>query len=265
MNYRVQHWIIAVATCAACVVAGPPASAHPHVWVTAEATVVYERGAIVGLSQKWIFDEFYTTMAIEGLDANNDGVFDRKELAELASINMEGLKEFNYFTVASMGGSGPAAFTDPKDYWLEYAAVAAVPGPGGASNAPASNDTPPEPKPGLMQQLGRALFGGDGAPAPEAKPKVLALHFMLPFKEPVTAETEALTFSVSDPSFFIWFDFAKENPVRLADGAPKTCKITMGAPAPDAGEVQRLNDAFVTQFGGPSSAASKAVAVQCPK
>ena len=75
-----------------------PAQAHPHVWITYETTVVYEKGTFVGVRHKWSFDEFYTAMAIEGLDKNKDGVYDRDELAELAKVNIDGLKDFSFFT-----------------------------------------------------------------------------------------------------------------------------------------------------------------------
>ncbi len=96
-----------------------PADAHPHVWVTVETTVTYERGAVTGFMQKWTFDEMYAAMAIQGLDANNDGQYDRKELAELAQVNIDGLKEFDYFTFPRLGDS-LLKLADPKDYWLEY-------------------------------------------------------------------------------------------------------------------------------------------------
>ena len=60
------------------------ADAHPHVWVSVKTTVLFKGDAIVGLQQHWTFDEFYAAMAIEGLDKNNDGVYDRQELAPLA-------------------------------------------------------------------------------------------------------------------------------------------------------------------------------------
>ena len=81
-----------------------PALAHPHVWVTASATVLYEHNTITGLQQAWTFDEFYAAMAIEGLDKNNDGVYDREELAPLAKVNIDGIKEFDYFTYATADG-----------------------------------------------------------------------------------------------------------------------------------------------------------------
>jgi ABC-type uncharacterized transport system substrate-binding protein len=95
------------------------ASAHPHVWVSVTATVLYDKGAIAGVEQAWTFDEFYTAQAIEGLDKNHDGKYDREELSELAKVNMEGLKEFDYFTYAKLGGA-ERKFKPPVNYWLEH-------------------------------------------------------------------------------------------------------------------------------------------------
>lgn len=95
-----------------------PAAAHPHVWVKVETKVVYDKGAVSGFAHRWTFDDLYTAMAIQGLDTNNDGAYDRKELAELAQVNMDGLKEFDYFTFAKLG-AGDLKLADPKDYWLE--------------------------------------------------------------------------------------------------------------------------------------------------
>jgi ABC-type uncharacterized transport system substrate-binding protein len=95
------------------------ANAHPHMWIKAEATVLHDNGAFIGLSYRWIFDEDYTATAIEGLDKNKDGIYDREELAELAKVNMEGLKEYAYFTHAFVAGQ-KLAMGDARDYWLEH-------------------------------------------------------------------------------------------------------------------------------------------------
>ena len=108
--------VIALAALAAC--AGT-AAAHPHSWITVETTVLYENGAFTGLQHKWSFDEFYTAMAVEGLDTNKDGKFDREELAELAKANIDGLKEFAYFTFPTLAGH-ELKFGEPRDYWLEH-------------------------------------------------------------------------------------------------------------------------------------------------
>lgn len=95
------------------------AQAHPHVWVIMNETVLYDKGSITGLQQAWTFDEFYTQQAIEGLDKNGDGKYDREELKDLAQVNIDGLKEFAYFTFAKLGDT-ELKFKPPVDYWLDY-------------------------------------------------------------------------------------------------------------------------------------------------
>lgn len=95
------------------------ANAHPHVWVTYETTIVYDKGAVTGVEHVWTFDDMYTAMAVQGLDKNNDGKYDREELAELAKVNMDGLKEFDYFTFAKLG-TADIKFSGPSEPWLEH-------------------------------------------------------------------------------------------------------------------------------------------------
>jgi ABC-type uncharacterized transport system substrate-binding protein len=97
----------------------PSANAHPHVWVTVEATLLYEQGAFSGFRHKWTFDEFYSAMAVEGLDKNKDGKYSRDELAELAKVNVVSLKDFGYFTFPQLAGQA-LKLAEPRDYWLEH-------------------------------------------------------------------------------------------------------------------------------------------------
>jgi ABC-type uncharacterized transport system substrate-binding protein len=109
-----QGLAMVVAMLAFCV----SAHAHPHVWVTVESTLLSERGAFTGLQHKWTFDEFYSAMAVEGLDTNKDGKYSREELAELAKVNVTSLKDFGYFTFPMLAGQA-LKVADPHDYWLE--------------------------------------------------------------------------------------------------------------------------------------------------
>jgi ABC-type uncharacterized transport system substrate-binding protein len=203
--------------------AAAPAAAHPHVWVAVETTVLYDAGRVVGLRHRWTFDELYAAMAIQGLDANGDGRYEREELAELAQVNIEGLKEFAYFTQARLGPR-ELQLAAPTDYWLEY------------------------------------------------KDNVLSLQFTLPMAEPVLAEAPEFGFTVSDPSYFIAFDLAKENPIRLSEAAPAGCRATIGAETASA-EATALVDAFKGATAGlPPDlnraaivGAGKTVSVSCPK
>jgi ABC-type uncharacterized transport system substrate-binding protein len=94
-------------------------AAHPHMWVVVEATVLYAKGVFTGLKEKWTFDEFYTAYAIEGLDKNHDGIYDREELSELAKVNIEAMKEVGYFTYPVLGGK-EVKLKAGQDYWLEH-------------------------------------------------------------------------------------------------------------------------------------------------
>jgi ABC-type uncharacterized transport system substrate-binding protein len=195
-------------------VAGPAAS-HPHMWISVETTVLYDNGNFTGLQHKWIFDEFYTAMAIEGLDKNHDGVYSREELSELAKVNIDGLKEFGYFTYPIVDGK-EVKIQDPSDYWLEH------------------------------------------------KDGVLSLHFTVPFDQPIPAKAKGFAYVVQDPSFYIAFLPAKTDPVRLGQGAPKSCKVQIGNPKHEGeNDADRLAKAFA-QLASPMSTA-KAVFIQCGK
>ena len=108
-----------IATALSLVCAAMPASAHPHVWVTYESTVTYDKDTVTGIEHIWTFDDMYTAMAVQGLDKNGDGTYDRAELAELAKVNMDGLKDFDYFTFAKLG-TQDIKFSGPADPWLEH-------------------------------------------------------------------------------------------------------------------------------------------------
>lgn len=98
-----------------------PAHAHPHVWVTMHTDLVYAPdGSITGIRHAWSFDDMFSTFATQGLDSKEKGKFTREELAPLAKVNVESLKEFDYFTYAIADGK-KTELTDPApDYWLDY-------------------------------------------------------------------------------------------------------------------------------------------------
>jgi ABC-type uncharacterized transport system substrate-binding protein len=100
-----------------------PARAHPHVWVTSTSELVYGAdGAITGIRHSWKFDDMFSTYALQDIQAKTKGVYTREELAPLAQVNVDSLKEFDFFTFARTGGrsSPKEAFLDPVDYFLEY-------------------------------------------------------------------------------------------------------------------------------------------------
>jgi len=97
-----------------------PASAHPHVWVTAASELLYAAdGSITGVRHAWTFDDMFSTYALQGMAAKTKGVWTREELAPLAQTNVESLKEFGFFTFAKADGK-KEKFLEPVDYYLEH-------------------------------------------------------------------------------------------------------------------------------------------------
>src|SRR5918993_4457778 len=97
-----------------------PALAHPHVWVTAKAEVVFAPdGKVTGVRHHWTFDEAYTAYVTQGLDKNNDGKLTADELQELAKVNTESLADFEYFTHLKANGA-KQAFEGPRDPTMAF-------------------------------------------------------------------------------------------------------------------------------------------------
>jgi ABC-type uncharacterized transport system substrate-binding protein len=96
------------------------AQAHPHVWVTMTSEVVYAPdGSVTGVRHAWAFDDMFSAFATQGIETKQKGVFTREDLAPLAQVNVDSLKDFDYFTYAKANGK-KTKFEGPTDYWLEY-------------------------------------------------------------------------------------------------------------------------------------------------
>lgn len=109
---------LSLAVMAAACLAGE-ARAHPHVFVTARSELVFGAdGVMTAVRHAWTFDDMFSAMAIQGLDANGDGQYSRDELAPLAETNVTALDEFKFFTF-SKHGDKRVGFAQPRDYWIE--------------------------------------------------------------------------------------------------------------------------------------------------
>lgn len=194
-----------------------PAHAHPHVWVKINAVLLYENGALSAIKQSWVFDELYTAMAIQGLDKDGDDVYSREELSELATVNIEGIRDFNYFTDVRLGEK-QLTLEERDDYWLEH------------------------------------------------KDGILTLHFTLDLKTPVLAEADGFSFSVYDPTYFIAYEFAKEQPVALGPGAPQGCAASLSNKE-GQDDAEALNQALLSQLGDYAGGVSltQKVSVSCSR
>jgi ABC-type uncharacterized transport system substrate-binding protein len=197
------------------------ASAHPHVWVTMHSKLLYTPdGSVSGIRHAWTFDDLFSAFATMGFQKTN-GTFTQQTLQPLAKLNIESLKDFDYFTYTKVDGQRVKdAFAEPtSDYRLDY----------------------------------------------DPKTTLLTLHFTLPFKTPVRAK-KSVQIEVYDPTFFIDFAMAKDNPVTLVD-APAQCKVATEKP-PDVNfpTTLRLDRALVTSEANVGMGASFAnkITVTCP-
>jgi len=104
----------------AALAAPSPASAHPHVWITAKSQLIYAPdGSVSGIRHAWTFDDMFSTYALQGIEPKVKGSYSREELAPLAQTNVESLKEFGFFTFARADGT-KERFLEPVDYFLEF-------------------------------------------------------------------------------------------------------------------------------------------------
>lgn len=89
---------------------GVPAVAHPHTWIDLRSTVVLDAaGRVTAIEQQWLFDQFYTVFATEGLSG---AAGTRAEaLKALARSNLQNLRSYDYFTEVRSGGAKVALGT----------------------------------------------------------------------------------------------------------------------------------------------------------
>lgn len=94
------------------------AQAHPHIFIDAKATIVFnDAGELSEIRNAWTFDEAFSVWQIQGLDTNNDGITSSEEMQELADENIKGLGEYNFYTSAGeTAASIPFTSTGPGKF-----------------------------------------------------------------------------------------------------------------------------------------------------
>lgn len=185
--------------------------AHPHVFIDARVTVVFDGDRIVALKHRWTFDDAYSAFAVQGLDQNGDGAYSAEELAELATVNVESLSEFDYFTYAGDHAEDMTFASPPPGYGLAFRQV-------GLDDFWLLTD---EDRSFIREQAEREN-------TPELlEVGLLTLDFTLPLAEPFPVRG-AVEIDVYDPTYYISFGF-REDAVTL-EGAPADCRAEVVAP-----------------------------------
>ena len=97
----------------------------------------------------------------------------------------------------------------------------------------------------VAKMAGHALAFGEPVDfwLDESPAKLVTLHFTLPLKAPVKP-VPALNVSVYDPTYFVDFQMAEQDPVALVS-APSGCSTSVIKPRPlEASDNQKLSEAF---------------------
>jgi ABC-type uncharacterized transport system substrate-binding protein len=71
---------------------------HPHVFVDAELTIVFDDRGLAGFRQRWIFDEMFSNTLLSNFDKNNDHILDVGEVGEIKKGGFGNLRNYGYFT-----------------------------------------------------------------------------------------------------------------------------------------------------------------------
>jgi ABC-type uncharacterized transport system substrate-binding protein len=97
------------------------AAAHPHVWIVFSSELVFASdGALTAVRHHWTFDKSYSEFALQNLDAHGPNGPTPVDLAPLAELNVQALKEFSYYTAAHAEGKA-LRFGEPRDSVMDYA------------------------------------------------------------------------------------------------------------------------------------------------
>jgi ABC-type uncharacterized transport system substrate-binding protein len=117
----IHRLLSALATIAGLMIASWPACAHPHVWVSVKSELIYSPdGSVTGVRHAWTFDDMFSVFATQGIESKKKGHFTREELAPLAEVNVNSLKEYDFFTFAKANGKPVDFHEPPPGYYLEF-------------------------------------------------------------------------------------------------------------------------------------------------
>ncbi|NVK34631.1 MAG: DUF1007 family protein [Rhodobacteraceae bacterium] len=193
--------------------------AHPHVFVEARSKLLFDdSGKAVQVEHVFRFDDAFSAFAMQGFDANGDGVYSRAELAELAQVNIESMAEFGYFTFGDNSRVELDFDAIENGYWLEVVTV------------PLASYWMMKPEDFAAMEEDRKAHG---TKIPETV-DLLELHFKLDLTPPTDASAP-ITLDVYDPTYYVDFRFAESEQALELVNAPGQCRIERKDP-PKLGE-----------------------------
>jgi ABC-type uncharacterized transport system substrate-binding protein len=104
-------WVLALAQCLMI----PVAQAHPHIWIEGGIELVFNsQGNASAVRQSWLFDELFSTYALQGMPRDKAGQVPSAELEKITGEWMAALAdpESHFFTKITLGAK-PLTFGAP--------------------------------------------------------------------------------------------------------------------------------------------------------
>lgn len=95
----------------------PAAAAHPHVFIRVKIELIFnDAHELTAVRNIWLFDEFYSTFATQGLAPVGQPAT-REQLLPMARTNIGQMQAYGYFN-RLISGRDPVAFDVPQNYDL---------------------------------------------------------------------------------------------------------------------------------------------------
>jgi len=98
------------------------ALAHPHMWIDARATFdVDAAGNLTAIEQRWMFDEMFSTYAMQGVKKQKGGAYPPDKLRAMADDWMQALGDpiSHYFTRVTVDGES-LKYAPPRDPAVQW-------------------------------------------------------------------------------------------------------------------------------------------------
>lgn len=118
-GYRVAMKLRALLGLAALGLIASETHAHPHVWVTGQASFQIEDTKLTRVGMRWQFDAFFSQVLGSDFDTNADGTFDDAETQAMKDQVFTSLRDFGYFThIRTSDGEKRDAFERVENFFV---------------------------------------------------------------------------------------------------------------------------------------------------
>jgi len=80
------------------------AFSHPHVFIALRLKAVFDDKGLACFNVQWEFDEMFSSMIADDYDKNQNGIFEKAEIALIKDEAFSYLANYNYFTFIKING-----------------------------------------------------------------------------------------------------------------------------------------------------------------